>query len=158
MTPEELLPAISACLCTILADTAGGAPAVCCVTAGQPAVPNCECGFAWVRLVSAYPSVNFPVAQNAPQNCIIDTWALKVEIGIARCAPTPCDVMDDVCCEAQETANAILLDDFRALRQLWTCQCLGIPSNNIIMGELRIQGPQGGCVGLVMTATIFTSD
>jgi hypothetical protein len=158
VTPEQLLPAISACLCAILADSAGGAPGVCCVVAGQPSVPNCECGFAWVRLVSAYPSVAFPTANSKPQNCIIDTWALKVEVGVTRCAPAPCDVLDNSCCVEQEAANAILLDDFRALRQLFTCGCIGIPHHDIVIGDLRVYGPQGGCLGVIMTATIFTSE
>lgn len=157
MTPEQLLPAIQACFCALLAATVGGAPAMCCVVTGQPSVPNCECGFAWVRLVSAYPSVNFPVAQLAPQKCIIDTWAMKIEVGITRCAPAPCDMLDNSCCAAEATANAILLDDWRALRQLWTCGCIGIPQDQIVFGDVRVYGPTGGCLGVIGTATIFTS-
>lgn len=158
MTPEELLDAIQTCWCAILADSAGGAPEACCVTAGAPSVAACCGGFAWVRLVSAYPSVGFPTPMNKPQNCIIDTWALKVEVGILRCAPEPCDVLSNTCCTSEEEAAVIMLDDFRQMRKLWTCGCIGLSQSEIIMGDLRAFGPQGGCVGVIMNATIRASD
>lgn len=148
---------LQACWCNLLATSLGGAPAACCVTAGRPIIPDCCGGFAWVRLLGAYPSVSFPAAATQPQRCFIDTWALQVEIGITRCAPQPCDVMGNVCCTNEEEAAAILMDDFNRMRQLFTCGCLGLSSDSVIPGQWKPYGPEGECLGATMTATIFTS-
>lgn len=154
----EILQVLQACWCQQLSCSLGGSPKVCCVTAGSPSIPECAGGFAWVRLVGAYPSVLFPQHVSQPQKmpCLTDTWALQVEVGITRCAPEPCDALSNICCDAQEQANAILLDDFAQMRKLFTCGCLGIPSSSIVMGSLQVYGPEGQCVGVKMTATILS--
>lgn len=156
-TPAEIMALLQACWCEQLQTSLGGAPAACCVTAGIPSIPECCGGFAWVRLLGAYPSVNFPAVANQPQRCFIDTWALQVEIGITRCAPQPCDILSAVCCDAEADAAAILLDDFLQARALFTCGCLTLRSDQVIPGAWRTYGPEGGCLGAVMSATIFTS-
>lgn len=158
MTPEDLLAAIQCCWCATLEGSLGGAPATCCVTAGAPSIPDCCAGYAWVRLVDAYPSVAFPQVQTQPQRCIIDTWAIQVEVGIQRCAPQPCDTLGNVCCDAEKDAAAILLDDWRQIRKLFTCGCIGLSSDQIIMGKMTVYGPQGGCNGVSMKATLRASD
>lgn len=157
-TPEDILAALVSCWCSILADTLGGSPCQCCLISGKPAFPDCTGGVGWVRLVGAYPSVTFPQAQTQPQRCLIDTWSLQIEVGITRCAPQPCDQLGNPCCDAEEAAAAVLLSDFTALRRLWTCGCLGIPSDRMVPGAIRTYGPEGGCQGLVMSATVFASN
>lgn len=151
------MAAVVACFCKQLASSLGGAPAACCLVSGKPAVPSCEKGFAWARLISAYPSVTFPQQMVTPQRCLIDTWGLKVEIGITRCAPAPCDQLSNACCDAEAKAAAILMDDFRAMRRVWTCGCLGIASDKLVVGDWAVYGPEGGCQGSTMKATILTT-
>lgn len=52
---------------------------------------ECCRGIAWVRVDSVFPSVtNFPNPDlTSMQRCGIRQWAIRFEIGIARCAPTP---------------------------------------------------------------------
>lgn len=155
--PQSILEQLQACWCAQLETSLGGAPAACCISAGIPAIPECCGGYAWIRLIGAYPSVNFPQINNQPSRCFIDTWALQVEIGITRCAPTPCDSLSNVCCTSSQDAAAILIDDFMQMRQLFTCGCLGLRSDQIIPGAYKVYGPEGQCLGGTMSATIFTS-
>lgn len=151
----DILSALQACWCEQLSCSLGGSPLTCCITPGNPAFPETGCGgFAWVRLVGAYPSVNFPQHASQPQKCIIDTWALQVEVGITRCAPQPCEVLGDACCDQQADASAILADDFAQMRKLFICGCLGLASDEIIMGSMTVYGPEGGLVGVKMQATL----
>jgi hypothetical protein len=156
MTPADVLAALESCWCQQLQDSLGGPPAVCCLTSGAPVVPECCGGFSWVRLIGAYPSIAFPQVAAAPQRCFIDTWALQVEVGITRCAPVPCDSLSAACCTAEADAAAILLDDFTRMRMLFTCGCIGLPSDLIIPGAFKVYGPEGGCIGGSITATIFS--
>lgn len=154
---DEILNNLQACFCAILAETVGGAPADCCVTAGQPIIADCCAGFAWIRLVRSYQTHAFPAHANVPTNCMLDQWAIVVEIGVARCAPASCDSIGNVCCEAQATANDILLSDFHAMRKLFSCGCTGISAKEIVTGDWAPVGPEGGCLASKMTATILSS-
>lgn len=162
-SPEQIMLAIQACWCEQLKDAQGvSTVGACCITATVPVVAECCAGFAWVRLVGAYPSMNFPALLGTPENCRLDTWALTVEIGVARCVPEPCDVLDNSCCEGELAGAVGIWDDFARMRRLWTC-CLpvrgaaeGLRSNEIIPGAFQVGQRQGNCVTRSMMATLFT--
>ena len=155
MNPTDILAAIQACWCTLLQGSLGGAPAQCCTVVGPPAIVQCCDGFAWVRLIGAYPTgPNFPAHLTVSQNCPAYTWALQIEVGITRCAPEPCDVLDNTCCSAQASAAAIQLNDFALMQQIF-CSCdTGIASRDIVIGSYTPYGPEGGCIGGKLTVTI----
>lgn len=89
-----LMVELSACLCTELADS--GLPPVCrCGLmpgtsptldfSGDVTCANGGCGQAWVRLVNAFPSDDFPnPAVGIAQRCDI-ALAYELEVGISRC-------------------------------------------------------------------------
>lgn len=154
MNPSDILSAIQCCWCELLESSLGGAPAACCITAGAPSIPECCGGYAWVRFTGAYPSITFPSHASQPNRACVEQWALQVEVGITRCAPTPCDVLGNSCCDAEANASAIMLDDLQQIRKLFTCGCLGIPVDSIIIGNVTVYGPEGGCLGITATATI----
>lgn len=154
MTPSDILAALEACWCSILATSLGGAPGTCCTAAGSPSVADCCAGFAWVRLVGGFPSTNFPALESRPSNCLTAEIAMQVEVGITRCAPSPCDQTENVCCDAEAAANVILMDDWKMLRKLFACGCIGLPNSAIILGPMKVYGPEGGCLGVVATATL----
>lgn len=157
MNVEDILALLQACWCERLATSLGGAPAQCCVSVGPPAFIECCGGIAWVRLVSAYPTTSFPSHTNQPQNCQLDTWAIVVEVGVTRCAPEPCDDGSNICCTANAAASDILNSDFKAMRGLFSCGCLNMNPKDIVVGSWSVYGPDGGCVGSRMTATLLTS-
>lgn len=154
MNPDDILAALSACWCGLLATSLGGAPATCCIAAGNPSVADCCAGFAWVRFTGSYPSTTFPTMENRPSNCLTAELAMQVEVGITRCAPAPCDLTENICCDAEAAANTILMDDSRLLRKLFQCGCIGLPNSAIIMGPTKVYGPEGGCLGVLATATL----
>lgn len=154
---EDILADLKRCFCSLLASSPGGAPATCCITAGTPVIADCCAGFAWVRLVSAYPTQTFPQHALTTNNCMFDTWALNVEVGVARCAAQPCDTAGNVCCDANETANDILMGDFKAMRQLFSCGCTGLSPREVVVGNWTVGTPSGGCLDSKLTAVILTS-
>jgi hypothetical protein len=157
MDVSSILLNIKSCFCALLADSVGGAPATCCITAGTPAIADCCAGFAWVRLVNAYPTQTFPAHANIVNNCAFDTWALTVEVGVARCAAQPCDQAGNVCCDSSEAANDVLMGDFKAMRALFSCGCTGLNSREVLVGNWTVGTPSGGCLDSRLTAVVLTS-
>lgn len=156
MTPEELMAAVLACWCDLLASTTDGAPASCCWVAGTPAVADCCASFAWVRMVNSYPTEFFPQPYNQAKKCPALTWAIVVEVGVTRCAANPSNCDDpngNPCCDAEEAVAAALFSDFQAARRLFSCGCIGLASDQIIPGRVQTYGPEGGCVGITAQAT-----
>lgn len=164
MDPESVLTALQECWCAQLGDTV----AVCCITASVPVVPECCAGFAWARLVGAYPSVAFPQLLGTAERCRIDTWALTVEIGVVRCIDPPCDALGPPCCDAELVGAIGVLDDFARMRRTFSC-CLPtteittafgvekLRGDEIIPGPFAVGTPQALCLARSMQATIFTS-
>lgn len=152
----DVLTEISNCFCAQLATTVDGAPAQCCITT-YPTIVNCCDGQAWVRIVGAYPSKNFPAPYNTPDKCRIDTWALQVEIGIARCAPQPCEVTGPVCCTEDLAAVQGQVSDFEAMRRTFSCCLTVIKHDEIIVGQFKTE-TTGGCSYATMQAVIRISD
>ncbi len=155
ITPEDIIQTLGACWCAQLATSVGGAPGICCpVSAGSPSGADCCAGYAWVRVLGSYPTTLFPTPETRPTNCFTAEIALQVEVGVTRCAPQPCDATENICCDAEAEANAILMDDMKQIRALFRCGCLGLPNSAIILGNTKVYGPEGQCLGVVATATL----
>lgn len=157
MNPADILATLIACFCENLALTTRGAPANCCIVATAPVVPDCCPGYAWVRIVSAYPSQRFPQLDSSADRCRPPTWAMVVELGVDRCAPEPCEAMSPSCCEAETNAALDQLSDFEAFRRTLGC-CLTLSTDlaldEVIMGVWATGQSQGGCLRSTQTATI----
>lgn len=162
MDPEAILLALQECWCAALIDpvTQQSTVAVCCITASLPVIPECCGGFAWVRLVGAYPTLDFPRQLNAAERCRHDQWALTVEIGVARCVPEPCDALGTPCCDAELVGAMDVWDDFARMRRVFGC-CLPVPggadglkSDDIIPGAFTVSPLQGTCLPRSMQATL----
>lgn len=157
MNPADILAALIACFCENLALTTRGAPANCCIVATDPVVPDCCPGFAWVRILSAYPSQNFPQADARADRCRPPVWAMQVELGVDRCAPSPCDAMSASCCTAETDAALDQLSDFEAFRRTLGC-CLTLSTDlgldEVVMGVWSTGVSQGGCLRSTQTALI----
>lgn len=147
----DLLVAIQTCWCETLQDSVGGAPAACCLIAGEPVVANCCEGFAWVRLVNAYPSTAFPDQEVEAVRCGTGGMAAVVEIGITRCAAQPCDVLDNACCDAEMDMVMVQLDDYARMRKILRC-CVGVPGDFVVPGRFTSEN-KGGCLTSAMQAT-----
>lgn len=115
--------------------------------------PESDCkGTAWVRLVSANPTVTFPVASNSVDNCGY-TLAYTVEMGMLGPAPVMDErlgrliVPEDV---EQFDASMRMYDELKMMHA--AIQGAGI--DQLILGDWMPQGPEGGVMGGLWTMMI----
>lgn len=114
----------------------------------------CE-GLGWVRPDSFWPSsTTFPVQDEAPQPKGVGSWAVVLEIGVFRCAPTP-DARDIVSGAQWENLLVQVMDDAAAMRRAACCleeQLHG--RQRVLPGQWQPLDVQGGCAGGYMTVTV----
>jgi hypothetical protein len=101
-----------------------------------------KCGMAWVRLVEAFPSLNFPNQDTSLSACSAPL-AYTVELGIARCIPVGDDAGNPPDWTELMAAAQLQVADGRAMRMSLAC-CYG--QKGWVLGTYRSWGPQGGCV------------
>jgi hypothetical protein len=156
MDIADILTGLTDCLCEQLAATLPVAQ--CCLVASDPIVPSCCNGFAWVRLLDTYPTKNGVTLDQTPDRCLPPVWAMRVELGVERCAPATCDALDNPCCDAERDSVMDLLSDFAAMQRALLCCLPNLPDgprkDEVVLGPFRPQAPLGGCVRATMTATI----
>jgi hypothetical protein len=108
---------------------------------------ECEGGMAWVRLISAAPTMAFPAQDMTADSCAA-TLAYSVEMGIIRPAPIPesfqkdMDLPDDE--EHIEAAHRQFNDMHlmhRALKRIRRSV------DQMVFGSYTPVGPEGGVVG-----------
>lgn len=115
--------------------------------------PESGCGgTAWVRLVSAHPSVSFPNPDLTQDNCA-HSLAYLVEVGMVRPAP----LMEDHLGVFTVPEDTVLFE--AAMRQGEELQMMydaigaaRVPEK--IIGDYSPQGPEGGVVGGLWTVTV----
>lgn len=126
----------------------------------QTVLDSCCPGLGWVRVVRAFPSVNFPQPATTRVGCPDLLFAAEIELGIARCATVPDEEgfvdPDDV------TNDALQLGlDRSALFQLVTCDLppilraeSGGSDCRMTLGEWTPLAEQGGCMGGTIRVTL----
>lgn len=112
----------------------------------------CE-GLAWVRLVSFYPSREFPEQDLLYQNCP-SQWAVVFELGVARCAPRP-SATELPDCDTWTLLASDIMDDAAAMRRVATC-CFpeSYPDKPVLAGLWEPITTEGGCAGGTMQLTV----
>lgn len=112
----------------------------------------CE-GVGWVRVAAIYPSENFPNPDAAWSSCGPMQWAAVLELGVARCAPTP--EADDM--PSGDDWNAIaeaVLADAAAMRKALCCFADLETDRMHLAGLWQPLPVEGGCVGGSMSVTV----
>lgn len=124
---------------------------------------ECRCGKAWVRVVSFAPSSGiFPNQDTEPiKGAAAGTkqWAITLEMGVVRCAPTPNAGSIPTDAEWGGVTQAIM-DDAAAMRRALCCfiDNDGDPRKRMVVPGAWEPAPvEGGCVGGVMTLTVAGS-
>jgi hypothetical protein len=115
----------------------------------------CE-GLAWVRPAGFVPSsAVFPIPDETPLPKGILAWAVTLELGSVRCAPTP-DADAIPSGDEWDATTQAVMDDAAALRRAICCFIDGAPGRNqkVLIGEWQPLSVQGGCVGGIMPVTI----
>lgn len=109
-TMESVIEDVLFCMCSTLA-TQTGWTGECCVVPAKPSLESCctrdqdgdPVGFAWGRLVRAWPTRRFPQEDFRGQDFTCDDrsqWALLVELGATIC------ICADMCGCEQKAQNA----------------------------------------------------
>jgi len=114
------------------------------------------CGQLWVRLVSSVPSRNFPEPDAGPHTAEM-SWAVTIEVGVARPAPVVTEVDGAAVLppiEDEEEAASVAAIDAAILREALLNRYADAEDVGIVLGAWTPFGPDGGIVGGLITATI----
>lgn len=118
---------------------------------------ECCQGLAWIRPVTFFPSsAVFPQQDVAPLPQGTRAWAVTLEMGAVRCAPTPDETSIPTVAEWDAVVQA-MMDDGAAMRRAICCYIALDPvrrSRQVIPGVWQPLDVEGGCVGGVLTVTI----
>lgn len=157
--------ALRDCLCTLLADTPGGAVCQCCLRAGlaPPTVDNCcDCGEgqgqASVQVTKIYPSDKFPREgiQEWTGPCVRGKtiWVAELTMTVYRCVAIPDGSGNAPSCERLNDDAIKIQADALAMIEAFTC--CGWPGGNkrVMPGSWTPLPNQGGCGGGMMPVYI----
>lgn len=117
---------------------------------------ECCSGLGWVRPASFFPSsAGFPAQDSSPVPKGTAAWAITLELGAVRCAPTP-DAEDIPTAEQWDATVQAVMDDAAAMRRAICCFIDAKPgrAKKVLPGTWQPLEVQGGCVGGIMPVTI----
>jgi hypothetical protein len=115
----------------------------------------CE-GLAWVRPAGFFPSsAVFPNQDEEPLPKGVLAWAVTLELGAVRCAPTPDENAIPTAAEWDATTQAVM-DDAAAMRRALCCFIDAEPgrAKRVLIGQWEPLSVQGGCVGGIIPVTV----
>jgi hypothetical protein len=119
---------------------------------------ECCSGLAWVRPDGFFPSsAAFPVQDTTAQKQGPRAWAVTLEMGYVRCAPTP-DADSIPSNEEWDVVTQAVMDAGAAMRRAGCCWASSVtPSrwNRVLFGQWQPVAVQGGCVGGVLPVTLM---
>jgi hypothetical protein len=120
---------------------------------------ECCDGLGWVRVGDEWPTNAFPAEDGSILPCGSPSWAMELEAGIARCAPVG-DIHYTPTEDEHLALARLLEEDQAALREAVCCFAADQRGRGWLMnvGRFNKFGPEGGCVGTVVTITaqVFT--
>ena len=118
---------------------------------------ECCQGLAWVRPALFYPSSDrFPLQAEEPQVPYVGSWAIQLEMGAVRCAPTTPETSIPSVAEWNAVVQKVM-DDAAAMRRAICCFIDIDPVNrkrNVLAGQWQPLDVEGGCVGGTLTVTV----
>lgn len=137
----------------------GGAAIALDISQGQN---ECCDGLAWVRTGDEFPTNVFPAEDGGLiSGCGVASWAMELELGIARCAPVG-DIDVTPTMEEHLALAQVLEEDSAAIRRAICCfvQEWNVRMWKVSVSRLSKFGPEGGCVGTIATVTaqVFPTD
>lgn len=157
---QPILDALLLCLETEIA-LVPSPPATVCMRPGDRvdlliAQGRDECceGLAWVRLTGIYPSSQFPAQDETYVKCQ-GGWAVTVELGVARCAPTGDERHLPDCDQWVTAVNSVTADAAALRRTLLRLRTLdNFRYTMTLPGTWEPLTTEGGCVGGAMLVTV----
>lgn len=114
---------------------------------------ECCTGLGWVRVMTVYPSAQFPEPDGGYSVEEPVQWAVVLELGAARCAPRPGPAVIPSA-DVWNTVTASVLDDAAAIRRAICCWAAANADQMYVAGPWIPLTTEGGCVGGAHTLTI----
>lgn len=118
---------------------------------------ECCQGLGWVRPSSFNPTAGpFPTQPQSAQRQGPLAWAVNLELGYARCAPTP-DANRIPSNEEWDEVTQAVMDAGAAMRRAvccWVEQNKTMRNQQVLIGQSAWVSVEGGCVGLVLPVTL----
>ncbi|MFI9026300.1 hypothetical protein [Streptomyces sp. NPDC053560] len=173
---HDLTESVLGCVCAALQDTARqvdgqpGCPCRTCVVPGAVAWDWCDdpCsgdgsgGQLSVNVLRMWPSNPFPNEDRTvmgTRNCMpAPVTAAELAVTLLRCAPTPDDQGCPPSCDELDTAARITHVDAVTVYNALYCCLPGTSTRRrgrqFVIGQQRLVGPQGGCVGVEQRVTV----
>lgn len=115
---------------------------------------ECCSGLAWVRINDVYPTGTelFPLQDQVAVNCAPYSWAVELEMGAVRCAPTP-DVTEIPTNLQWEDLAEKIAQDAAAMRRAVVC-CFPPLDVNFLLGRWQPLPTGGRCAGGTQMVTL----
>jgi hypothetical protein len=114
---------------------------------------ECCSGAAWIRIGPMYPG--FPEQDPTPQPCWPPLWSLVLEMGAARCAPTPDAQSIPTCDQHTALAGDIVAD---AAAMLCAAACFtSATEDQVQIGAWEPAPIEANCAGGSLTLTVSFS-
>jgi hypothetical protein len=164
MNPFTIASTLLTCLCAELEGTDAGVPCFCGLTVGTALMPvdSClcastgeDCGTAWVRLDSAYPSAAFPTADPSPRGSCTSPLAYRFHVGVVRCVPGLDHGGRPPNADAMALAAQRGYDDAGAAYRAALC-CGERHRGETLLGPwLPVGAPDGNCAGGYWPLTVW---
>lgn len=161
----EIMQRLLANVTADLVPSLGGPVNRACVVPGEMAWDACDCGEYNVTAVRFFLSDDFPIGElgdgtirNTP--CLEPWYVAQLDQQIIRCAPSPGDTPNTtaVPCDQLDEAAQILVHDAWILINATVATLCEMKSNDEIVDFLTAQhitvGPDGGCVGVLLTSYV----
>jgi hypothetical protein len=118
---------------------------------------ECCSGLAWVRPSSFFPSsATFPAQDSTPAAGQTRAWAITLELGAVRCAPTP-DANSIPTAEQWDATVQAVMDDAAAMRRAICCfiDAKAGRAKRVLPGTWQPIEVEGGCVGGILPVTVL---
>lgn len=147
---------VLACLCEQLSETEAGTPCFCGMILGTQAMPvdSClctrkgdNCGTAWVRLDTAFPSANFPQPDLTPRGSCQSPLAYRINVGVVRCIPGLDSSGRPPGADTMILAAQRMVDDQKAAYRALSCCRIWGKGDASLGGWLPVGAPDGNCAG-----------
>lgn len=135
---------LSQCLCEEMEKAGLTAKCYCGMLPGQQVAWEYPDGQAWVRLVGAFPSTQFPNQVSRVVGSCYAPLAISLEVGILRCAPLPKRAGETITPAQQFEAVRLQTADMAVMRRAIQCCFKG---SDVLLGNYSPLGPNGGMVG-----------
>lgn len=120
---------------------------------------ECCLGLGWVRPATFQPMAQtggFPTVAQTAQKQGPSAWVVNLELGYARCAPTP-DANSIPSNDEWDEVTQAVMDAGAAMRRAvccWIAQNRPMRGQQTLIGQSQWVSVEGGCVGLVLPVAL----